>query len=272
MKARASSTVRCWWTHGSQGARWARDSSIASNSGTPSCGAERPHHDPVAGQLVRQVEQNGCVGHAPRPPAAMLTITEQPGTAATLRQHAAVPIAFTVASVFDVAVADHGPGGWRGPQASPGAPGVPWRLTERRVAPYVKDDDALEPPAFADRWDTRAWGLLAAFRDQRRVGGAVVAMRTPGLDLLAGREDLAALVDIRVEPLLRGRGVGSQLFSAACAWARAQQCRQLMIETQNTNVPACRFYARQGCELRAVRRHAYPALPHEVQLLWSIDL
>ena len=44
------------------------------------------------------------------------------------------------------------------------------------------------------------------------------------------------------------------------------------VETQNINVSACRFYARQGCVLSAVNRFAYPELPDEVQLIWRKDL
>jgi hypothetical protein len=47
---------------------------------------------------------------------------------------------------------------------------------------------------------------------------------------------------------------------------------ELKIETQNTNVGACRFYERQGCELRAIHRAAYPQFPEEIQLLWYKDL
>lgn len=43
----------------------------------------------------------------------------------------------------------------------------------------------------------------------------------------------------------------------------------LMAETQDVNVPACRFYARQGFMLGAVNHGAYPDLPNEVQLLWQ---
>ena len=44
------------------------------------------------------------------------------------------------------------------------------------------------------------------------------------------------------------------------------------METQNVNVPACRLYARLGCVLGAIHRHAYPSLPDEVQLLWYREL
>ena len=58
-------------------------------------------------------------------------------------------------------------------------------------------------------------------------------------------------------------------------WARKKGCRQLKIETQNVNVPACRFYARQGCELGAIHRYGYAGCPdvaHEAMLLWYLKL
>ena len=52
------------------------------------------------------------------------------------------------------------------------------------------------------------------------------------------------------------------------AEAGAQAIRAFMVEMQNVNVPAGRFYARHGFVLGAVNRGAYPDLPQEVQLLW----
>jgi ribosomal protein S18 acetylase RimI-like enzyme len=116
------------------------------------------------------------------------------------------------------------------------------------------------------------WVLFAARAEGRRVGGAAVAFRTPGLTLLEGREDLAILWDIRVLPEARGQGVGSALFREAEEWARAKGCRHLEVETQNINVGACRFYARHECVLRAVNPRAYPEFPDEDQMLWYKDL
>jgi ribosomal protein S18 acetylase RimI-like enzyme len=106
----------------------------------------------------------------------------------------------------------------------------------------------------------------------RTVGGAAVVFDTPRLTKLDGRRDLAVVWDIRVAPDARGQGVGSALFEKAEAWARMRGCRQLKIETQNTNARACGFYERQGCQLRAINRAAYPELPEEIQLLWYKDL
>ena len=118
------------------------------------------------------------------------------------------------------------------------------------------------------RFDLSHWGFLGAYVGGDRVGGAAVAFDTPGLTTLEDRADVAVLWDIRVAPSRRRCGVGSTLVAAAEAWAAARSCRQLKVETQNLNVPACRFYARHGFVLGAVHRFAYPALPEEIQLLW----
>lgn len=189
-----------------------------------------------------------------------MKIIEEPITAAA--ELAYIPIAFEVESVFDVSARDGGLGGLV--------------LSERRLdVPYVKDYDAAEgesPAQWARRFDVSNWGLIGAHSDGARVGGAVIAFDTAGVNMLEGRGDLAVLWDIRVSPQARGRGVGSALFRAAEAWAAARGGRQLKIETQNVNVAACRFYARQGCVLGAINRFAYNELPNEVQLLWYKNL
>ena len=137
-------------------------------------------------------------------------------------------------------------------------------------APYWKDYDALEAPLkWADRFNLSKWGLLGAFHDRRRVGGALIAFDSEEVEMLEGRKDLAVLWDLRVEPSSRRRGVGTALFRAVEDWAASRGCAGLRIETQNSNVPACRFYERQGCELRQINPGAYAALLHEVQLLWE---
>jgi phage shock protein A len=105
-------------------------------------------------------------------------------------------------------------------------------------------------------------------RLREMIAGPKVEDAFSRFEVLERRADLAVLWDLRVAPALRGRGVGAALFRAAEAWALARGASWLKIETQNVNVPACRFYARRGCTLGAIHRFAYPALPEEAQLLW----
>jgi GNAT superfamily N-acetyltransferase len=146
---------------------------------------------------------------------------------------------------------------------------------EKPVVPYVKDYDAFEserPSAWLKQFDISRWGIFSAFENTQRVGGVTVAWDTPEIEMLEGRKDLACLWDLRVAPDYRSKGIGRKLFSYAVNWARQQRCRRLKIETQNINVPACRFYARQGCELRGINRYAYGETLDEIQLLWYLDL
>ena len=137
----------------------------------------------------------------------------------------------------------------------------------------MKDYDVIEgPQQWARRFDLSRWGSFAALVGGRRVGGALVAFHTKNVQILEERNDLAALWDIRVAPEMRGKGIGAQLFQAALGWASRRGCLLFKIETQNVNVPACRFYARLGCELGGIRRFAYPDFPGEVQLLWYKQL
>lgn len=181
---------------------------------------------------------------------------------AALEKYGRIPIAFEVRTVLDVAELGNGSG--------------QFVLSERRIeTPYLKDYDAISdegPAQWARRFDVTDWGVLVARREGHRVGGAVVTGNSPSLSRLADRPDVAILWDIRVSPEARGQRIGSALFRAAEAWARARSCRQLKVETQNINVPACRFYVRQGCTLETVVHFAYPKFVDEIQLLWSKDL
>lgn len=183
-----------------------------------------------------------------------IEVKEEPMT--VLSEYGRISIAFEVDRIYEVSERESGLGGLA--------------LSERRLgARYVKDYDAIESPArWENRFDLSNWGLLSVHRDARRVGGAVVAFDTRGIAILEGRRDLAVLWDIRVDAHARGEGVGSALFAAVEQWATERGCRWLKVETQNVNVPACKFYVKHGCTLGAIHRFAYPDLPDETQLLW----
>jgi ribosomal protein S18 acetylase RimI-like enzyme len=175
-----------------------------------------------------------------------------------LAEYAAVSIAFRVAEVLDL----------DGISADSSAATIPTRPV---APPYIKDYDSVAGDAPLDwpaRFDVSRWTFLAAFAGGKRVGCATMIARDPAVDLLDRRDDLARLWDLRVAAEFRHRGVASALLAAVEERARAQDTRTLMVETQDINVPACRFYARQRFVLGAVNRGAYPDLPHEVQLLW----
>ncbi len=183
-----------------------------------------------------------------------------------LSQYAEIPIAFEVKSIFEVDLPD---GGLKG-----------MVLREKEVVPsYIKDYDAYgggeRPQKWAERFDISNWAIFLAFRKNCHVGGATVAFDTPGVHMLKGRKDLAVLWDIRVHPDVRRCGIGTKLFSHVVNWSRKHGCKQLKIETQNINVPACQFYKKQGCILGEINRYGYisqPEIKHEIMLIWYLNL
>lgn len=177
-----------------------------------------------------------------------------------LLEYSRISIAFEVHSVLDV---HHDPESGH------------FTLTERQLeAPYLKDYDILgeTPERWARHFNTSNWGLLTARVDDQCVGGAILARDTPGLPWLEDRSDLTVLCDLRIAPKRRRQGIGAALIAAAEGWAIERECRQIKVESQNINLPACRFYERQGFRLRFTHSGMYAACPEEIQLLWYKDL
>jgi GNAT superfamily N-acetyltransferase len=144
------------------------------------------------------------------------------------------------------------------------------KLIERPLlTSYVKDYDQLNSN-LSDSWsnmDTTNWRIFLALdetQNDKPVGGAIVTMPE------------CALYDLRVAPSHRRLGVGRALLKHAIQWAKQQGVTTCMsIETQNTNVTACRFYAAMGAKLGDIDRNAYQndeEVKHEIRLDWYIDL
>jgi len=183
-----------------------------------------------------------------------------------LSQYAEIPIAFGVKSIFEIDIPD---GGLKG-----------MLLREKEIKfPYIKDYDAYggdeRPLRWAKHFNMNNWGIFFAFRKDYHVGGAAVVFDTPGVHMLSGRKDLAVLWDIRVHPDVRRIGIGAKLFAHVVNWSKKHGCKELKIETQNVNVPACKFYKKQGCKLGEINRYGYigqPEIEHEVMLIWYLSL
>ena len=185
----------------------------------------------------------------------------QMGTEA-LPRYSEVPISFLVESVFRLLPVEGGLGGIE--------------LCEEIVeCPYIKDYDAVRgegPTRWLKRFDMSNWGIFMTFEQERHIGGSIVA---PGAYVGNLDNRFAQLFDTRLLPEKRRHGTGAMMLRQAVDWAKQQGCEYLKIETQNTNVPACRFYTKQGAELGNIDRFAYTGYPesgHEVRLVWYLEL
>jgi len=181
--------------------------------------------------------------------------------------YATIPGWFWVKSVLRVEVVKGGLGGFK--------------LVEEEVAqPFFrhKDDQIHDNPKYwSTEFDLSKWGIFVMDdADGNPSGGAAVAIDSPVYPMdHFQRKDLAVLWDIRVYPDYRGKGIGTRLFQHAAGWARDKGCGQLGLETDSSNVGACRFYQHMGCQLGAIHRYGYIAVPEAApyaMLLWYFDL
>ena len=177
-------------------------------------------------------------------------------------QYDRIPMLAHVSSYYRIDKADRGLGGFT--------------LVETPVTPYVRDMSIYEVAAeYENQFDITNWAIFMASDGEKAVGGITVVSRTAEVDMLSGRDDLAVLWDIRVDDDYKRQGVGQALFDIAVRWSREQGLTQMKIECQNINIPACKFYHKQGAVLSAIDEYAYyndTEFRHEVQFMWYLKV
>ena len=151
-------------------------------------------------------------------------------------------------------------------------------LVETPIELYTKDfciGNNKSVLSWKKRFNISNWVFFMAFNENYPIGAATVASRTEGMNMLSSRDDLAVLWDIRIADMYKRQGIGQKLFNMAVEWARSQKMVQIKIECQNNNVPAIKFYHKQGATLGMIDEYAYynePECRHETQLIWYLDL
>lgn len=78
------------------------------------------------------------------------------------------------------------------------------------------------------------------------------------------------LWNLMIDLNYRGQGLGRRLWHRVVEFARDSEVRAITAETQNTNVPACRFYLRMGCKLTGFNEALYAndGANREIALFW----
>ena len=147
---------------------------------------------------------------------------------------------------------------------------------EVQVAPYRKDLSVYERAVeYEEKFDIANWYFYMAFDEDKPIGAMTIAGRTPDLNMLSGRDDACVLWDIRVADNYKHQGIGQRLMDIGIEDARTAGYRQMIIECQNNNVPACHFYRKQGALLSKVDLYAYDSeddCKNEIQFVWTLNL
>ena len=84
----------------------------------------------------------------------------------------------------------------------------------------------------------------------------------------------AYVEDLAVSAKHRKQGVGSELIRKAVEWARKNDLHGLMLETQDNNLTACRFYRKCGFVIGAVDTMLYANydVSHEKAVFWYLKV
>ncbi len=149
-------------------------------------------------------------------------------------------------------------------------------LEEVPVRPYIKDLSKYERATkYEEQFDITNWRFYMAFDDDIPIGALTVAGTTKGLNMLCGRTDACVLWDIRIADAYKHQGIGQKLLDMAITGAKEDGYCQMIIECQNNNIPACKFYQKQGAILSKIDMYAYysePEVRNEVQFVWYLDI
>lgn len=149
-------------------------------------------------------------------------------------------------------------------------------LEEVPVEPYVKDLGIFERATdYEKEFDITNCRFYMAYDGDIPVGAMTVLGTTEGINMLCGRKDACVLWDIRVSDAYKRKGIGQTLFDMGLQNAKKDGYKQMIIECQNNNVQACRFYQKQGAVLSKIDMYAYyfdPNIRNEVQFIWYLDI
>lgn len=83
----------------------------------------------------------------------------------------------------------------------------------------------------------------------------------------------AYIEDIAVGVQFRRQGIGREMILWAKHWAKGRNLVGIMLETQNNNVKACRFYESCGFRLRGFDTYLYKGInsdTEEIALYWYL--
>ncbi len=133
-----------------------------------------------------------------------------------------------------------------------------YRVSKNEQAARISFDLVLEPLAqpYHKHFTTDDF-TYRLYQQSLRGGlsrGAYLDDRLVGIGIAEAREWNSSLWvwDFDIEDIYRRQGIGRRLMENLVAAAVQAGLRCLVCETQNTNVPAIRFYRRLGFELEGI--------------------
>jgi streptothricin acetyltransferase len=149
---------------------------------------------------------------------------------------------------------------------------VTFRITERpRKRAYVKREGYsfdLNYQGDLQRRMNMGRGLYLAATDEQ---AGVVGFLDLDIDSWRPATVIQWLI---VDQPWRGKGIGRALIEQALTWTAAMGLDAIMLETQSTNIDACRFYLRMGFSISGLQHPFYfdKRVAEEKAIFWVYEL
>lgn len=158
-------------------------------------------------------------------------------------------------------------------------PNFGWQLQEVPIDPPYDKGDLYDFSADTQAFiQTRMEQPADAYTMVAELGGRFVGM----LDMEFQRWNNTAFIwNLMIDQDFRRQGLGQRFWQLAVECANRWRVRAITLETQHTNVAACYFYLRMGCQLIGLNEALYANLPPapeagrgnpEVALFWAYPL
>ncbi len=141
------------------------------------------------------------------------------------------------------------------------------------VDPWLKDYDsdiAERPSSLPSRFEVSEWIVLTAKLDDQLIGGAILGVRSKDFEFPGLHDDAIVLVDIRVSPARRELGIGKLLIEKAVEVSVGLGKKEILVETQDINAPACRLYSKTGFRIELCDPIGYGSDVDEAKIVWSL--
>jgi len=130
---------------------------------------------------------------------------------------------------------------------------------------------AIERAAFTDPWPARAFTELLAQPHVRAFAVDQEDGRLAGYALASVAADQGEILNLAVDPLARGHGLGRRLVDALLEMFRRERVTSVFLEVRQSNEVAIRLYRRAGFRPQSSRKRYYRN-PTENALTMTLSL
>ena len=128
----------------------------------------------------------------------------------------------------------------------------------------------LQAACFSETWSEELW-QKQLLSERTRIWGPGDPML--GYALFSTVLDEAELIQIAIDPLAQGRGLGGRLLRFSMDKLAEEGINRLMLEVRASNIAAIRLYQSLGFMQDAIRKGYYPtASGREDALLMSVSI